>query len=326
MSLHVIATGGTISSHWDGSEWSNLDGASLVAEVVAAADGVPIPEVTVTDVASGPSSDLSTEQMVAVARRVRAALEAGAEGVVVTHGTDTMELTAFVCQLLLGASATRRPVVFTGSMRVHSHAQPDGPRNLLDALVVASSAAAVGHDVLVCLEGTLHSARTVRKHTAASVDAFTSSPSQPVGSVREGVVVLDSRPEPVEAAADLAGPVPLVKCYPGVPADDVERLLEGAAGLVVEGFGDLNVPLQLWPVLAGAARRGVAVVVASAVHTPNAGDELRPMGVVGAHGLPAQQARLALMAGLSRGSSVDDAYEYLRRYAHRHDFGERSST
>lgn len=322
MSVHVIATGGTISSHWDGSEWTNLDGAALVAEAVR---GESAWDVTVTDVASGPSANLSTGQMVDVARRVQSALEAGADGVVVTHGTDTMELSAFVCQLLLGTSAIRRPVVFTGSMRAHSHPGADGPRNLADAVAVAAAEAAVGHDVLVCMDGSLHSARTVRKHTAASVDAFTSSPSAPAGSVADGRVVLAARPQPVGPATDLRAPVPLLKCYPGIPADDVERLMEGAAGVVVEGFGDLNVPHHLWPVLARAARRGVAVVVASAAYTPNVGDELHALGATGAHGLPAQQARLALMAGLSHGTAGGDSFEFLRRYAHRHDFGNRGT-
>lgn len=321
MSVHVIATGGTISSHWNGHEWTNLDGAALVQEL-----GALECEVVVADVASGPSADLTAEQMVAIAGRVQVALDAGADGVVVTHGTDTMELTAFVCQLLLGTSADRRPVVVTGAMRVHSHAQPDGPQNLRDAIAVAASPEAVGADVLVCMGGALHSARFVRKHTAASVDAFDSSPALPVGTVRDGVVEIDRTTRPVDAAPGLSGIVRLVTCYPGITADEVEHAVEGADGVVVQGFGDLNIPHQVWPVLRRAGRRGVAVVVASAAYTPNPGDELQQVGAVGAHGLPAQKARLALMAGLSRGPEPHETTTFLRRYAHQHDFGDRSST
>ena len=89
MTVHVIATGGTIASHWDGAEWTNIDGASLIAEL----GELPV-DVHVTDVAAGPSSNLSVDQMVRIARSVQTALAEGADGVVVVHGTDTIELTA----------------------------------------------------------------------------------------------------------------------------------------------------------------------------------------------------------------------------------------
>lgn len=321
MTVHVIATGGTISSHWDGEAWGNLDGAALIDELGA----LPV-EVTVADVASGPSANLSTDDMVAIARRVADALDSGARGVVVTHGTDTMELTAFVVQLLLGTSEHRRPVVFTGSMRVHSHAAPDGPRNLRDAIDVAASEVAVGHDVLVCLEGSLHSARAVHKHTAASVDAFHSLPSQPMGTVHRGQVDLAARPPSVEPAPGLAGPVPLLTCYPGIEAEHIEAVLQQAVGVVVEGFGDLNLPAGAWQPLHRAVRRGAAVLVASAAFTPNRGADLVPFGAAGAGGLPAQKARLALMAGLAGSSDPASAFEFVHRYSHAHDFGDRSSS
>ena len=100
MTVHVVATGGTITSHHDGTAWHNLDGPTLIAEL----DDLPV-DVVVRDVAAGPSSNLSVDDMVAIAGHVREALADGAQGVVVIHGTDTMELTAFVTQLLLGTDA-----------------------------------------------------------------------------------------------------------------------------------------------------------------------------------------------------------------------------
>ena len=204
MTVHVIATGGTIASHFDGADWTEIPGRQLVAELG------PLPfDVQVHDVASGPSSNLSTADMVAIAERARALLVDGAEGVVVVHGTDTLELTAFVVQLLLGTDPTRRPVVFTGSMRVHSHAAPDGPRNLRDAITVAAHPDAAGREVLVCLNGELHAADRVTKRSAASVDAFHSAPLDPVGWVSG---------EEVRFRAD-AGSRPAAR-GPGVPAPD----------------------------------------------------------------------------------------------------------
>ena len=138
--------------------------------------------VTVTDVASGPSSNLAVGDMMRIAAHVRDAIDAGARGIVVLHGTDTLELSAYVAQLVLGVGPTRRPVVFTGSMRVHSHPLPDGLANLRDAILVAASDAAVGREVMVCLDGRIHSAEVVHKIDASSLDAFTDRKSTRLNS------------------------------------------------------------------------------------------------------------------------------------------------
>ncbi|MEZ5247888.1 MAG: asparaginase domain-containing protein [Ilumatobacteraceae bacterium] len=195
MTIHLIATGGTISSHHDGEGWTELDGAALVGELAADLDVAGI-DVEVADVRSGPSSNLSVDDMLAVAERVRSALAAGADGVVVTHGTDTIELTAFVTELVLGIDPDRPPVVFTGSMRVHSHMAPDGPTNMLDAIRTAAHPAAIGREVMVCLDGTLHAAARCprsmrgrstpshRRRSARSAQCATAYPSSSTGPSR----------------------------------------------------------------------------------------------------------------------------------------------
>lgn len=322
MSVHVVATGGTISSHHDGQAWRNLTGAELIAEL---GDAVP-PGTVVRDVAAGPSSNLTVHDMLAIAGHVREALAAGADGVVVVHGTDTIELTSFVTQLVLGNAPGRRPVVFTGSMRVHSHPAPDGPGNLRDALALAASPAAVGHDVLVCLDGTVHSARAVHKVSAASLDAFSSAPFAPAGSVRDGEVLLASPPSERPAATAFAHEVALVTAYPGVGVDVLEHALRAVRGVVVEGFGDLNVPQQWWGPIHGAWNDGCLVAVASRPFTPTLRDDgLAMLGAVGAGGLTAQKARLALMAALGSTTSRDDAIAFLEQHALAYDAGERST-
>lgn len=310
MTVHVVATGGTISSHFDGSDWTNLTGAQLVAELG------PLPtDVVVHEVAAGPSSNLSVDQMVGIAHTVEALLNDGATGVVVVHGTDTMELTAFVAQLLLGTHPDRRPVVFTGSMRVHSHARPDGPANLRDAVSVAMSPVAVGREVMVCLDGVVHAADRVTKHHAASLDAFHSAPFEPLGRVREGAPEFVGSPAMRRAAPGLAGPVPLLTAYPGIAADDLDAVVADAPGVVVEGFGNLNVPQSLWGPIHAAWRRGCLVVLASRPFTPtSATADLDLLGAVGAGGLTAQKARLATMAALSFGHRPA-AIEFLHHLA-----------
>lgn len=326
MTVHVVATGGTIASHLDGTEWTEIPGRRLVDELGA----LPV-DVEVHDVASGPSSNLSTSDMVAIAERVRDLLNGGADGVVVVHGTDTLELTAFVTQLLLGTTPTRRPVVFTGSMRVHSHAAPDGTRNLRDAIAVAGHAAAVGREVLVCLNGELHAADRVTKRSAASVDAFHSAPFAPAG-IAVGDDVRFHAAAPVRSrATSLATDVPLVTCWPGMPASVLDAALRDAVGnpvrgAVVEVFGDLNAARNLWASVHGAWNAGTVVVLASRAFTPTtSNDGLAMLGAVGAGGLTAQKARLATMAALDSTADRDAAVAFLHQYALVHDAGERST-
>lgn len=325
MTIAVVATGGTISSHLTDAGWTSLDGRTLVDEVADRFAGI---EVTVTDVATGPSSNLTVDDMLAIAHRVRDLLAEGVDGVVVLHGTDTMELTAFVTQLVLGTEAGRAPVVFTGSMRVHSHPRPDGPRNIADAVAVASNRTAAGRQVLVCLEGAIHAADRVQKCDATSVDAFTSSPFAPIGSAVDGIVTFtEERPSPCAPVLMFAPDVPLLTCYPGMAPADVATALADRRGAVLEVFGDLNVPVPLWGPIHEAWNAGCLVVLASRPFTHTArGEGLDLLGAVGAGGLTAQKARLATMAALGSTTSRDDAVAVLHRHRQVFDSHDRSST
>ncbi len=327
MKITVVATGGTISSHLDENGWTSLDGHTLVDEVRERVAHLGV-DVSVVDVATGPSSNLTVDDMIAISHRVRDLLDEGVAGVVVTHGTDTMELTAFMVQLVLGVNGERRPVVFTGSMRVHSHPQPDGPQNIADAIAVAADARAVGREVLVCLEGAIHGSDRIVKCDATSVDAFTSAPFAPIGHVRNGIVVFDADlPVPRPPARDIEPDVPLVTCYPGMQPDLVENALRDRRGAVLEVFGDLNVPSPLWGPIHQAWNDGALVVLASRpfTHTVRA-EGLDMLGAVGAGGLTAQKARLATMAALGSCVTRDDAITFLHQHRLVFDSLDRSST
>lgn len=328
MSICLIATGGTIASHHDGTSWTNLDGHALVAELDrhGVADGHPI-DVEVVDVAAGPSSNLSVDDMAAIVGHVRAAIDAGHDGVVVTHGTDTLDLTAFLADLLLGVGPDRPPVVFTGAMRVHSHPDPDGPRNMLDALRVAAHPSARGREVLVCLDGVLHAADRVVKVDAGSLDAFTSAPLGPVGAVVDGVPVFRHDPPRRPAATALEPDVGFVSCVPGLDAADAEHHLHGRRGAVVEGYGDLNLPAALWGPVHRATGAGTLVVVASRAFTATSRSEgLDLLGAVGAGGLTAPKARLAVMAALGSCAGHDEAIAFLHEHRLVRSPDHRSST
>ena len=326
MTLHVVATGGTIASHLGPDGWGQVGGRQLVDELVEAR--LIAPEVRarieVDDVAAGPSSNLGVTDMWRITDEIGARLDAGSEGVVVTHGTDTLELTAFLAHLRRPAMRGNAPVVFTGSMRVHSHPLPDGPRNLADALALAASDVARGREVVVVAEGVVHRADRVRKVDARSVDAFVSSPLPTVGSVVDGHPTLTTA-EPVGPPATALGPhVPLLTCVPGVSADEFDRALGDAPAIVVDGFGDLHVPQSLWGPIHGASRRGVLVVVSSSAFTDTSqSEDLDLLGALGAGGFTAQKARLLVMAALGSTPDTAAARDFVAAHRLAHDPGHR---
>lgn len=323
MRIVMIATGGTISSVQVDGEWGNITGPELLAATVEQC-GLDAAGMEVEDRATGSSSDLSTDAMVRIGERIREVLAEGADGVVVTHGTDTIELTTFVAQLLIGVDPARRPVVFTGSMRVHSDPARGGPRNLVDTLDVVRSPLTIGREVLVCVDGQLHAADRIRKIDARSLDAFTSAPSGPVGTVAEGAVEFSAMPTPRPIAPGLIGRVPVVHCFPGIDAEHIERIAMGCDGLVVEAFGDLNLPSATWGPIHELTSAGVPVIISSACYTDRSESEgLDLLGAIGCGGLTTQRARLALMAALSTTTDPTEIGAFVRRLAVEHDPGPR---
>ena len=305
--IRVIATGGTIASLADPET-------GAVRPAVSAEDlvrGVPgLGPVEVEEVARVNGWNVTPATMLDVARRAAAALEASDGGVVVTHGTDTVEETAFLCDVTVEAD---RPVVFAAAMRSGGEIAADGPRNLLCAAEVAQAGAALG--AVLVLNDEVHAARFVRKQDSFRVSAMVSPGHGPVGTVVPGSVrlpALPSRRFVVDLPAALDRPVPVVQTYTGMEEGLIETVLDatGAAGLVLEGTGLGNVPGSAERGVRAALERGLPVVVATRVPTggtgaiyggPGGGVTLRDAGVIAAGGLSAAKARLLLMLLLAAG-------------------------
>jgi L-asparaginase len=307
MSVTLIATGGTIASTRgpDGMVSATLSG----AELVAAAGDLPAP-VEVVDLSVPGSWNLTTDLAAEVARTARDALLGGATGVVVTHGTDVLEETAWLCELLLGDARAAGALVVTGAMRHASEFGPDGPRNLADAVAVAADPAARGRGALVCMNGEVHHARWVAKTHATALAAFESPGRGPVGEVSERGVrfTAPSPPPPPHATGALVGAVPIVVSHWDVDEDLVDHhLRRGARGLVVQGGGAGNVNGRLVPGIERAVASGIPVVgttrcsrgeVTAVYGSPGGFAQLASLGVIASHGLSAGKARLALGAAL----------------------------
>lgn len=303
--IHVLAAGGTIAMAGEHATPA-LGAAALVAAVpeVAAFDPVPV------DVSSAPGALLALDEVLAIARAaVEAASVAGCSGVVVTHGTDTLEETAFLCDLMHRGDA---PIVFTGAIRPASAVGADGPANLLGACAVAASSLARGLGVLVCFGGELHAARWARKVRATSPLAFGSPALGPVGWVDEGRVRVAARPRRgpwVEGVSSLEARVPVLLFGAGDRGSWVAGAASGADGLVavVPGAGHAHVDL-----LAALEAVEAPVVVASRpdagriLHEtygfPGSERDLRASRLIPAGSLSPVAARMALLACLGAGA------------------------
>ena len=319
MSVRILTTGGTIASLPDpkgGGKRPAVSGEELVAGVEGLGE---IADVSVDEVASQSSWNLTPADMLAVARRAREALEEpDVAGVVVTHGTDTLEETAFLCDLTSGSDG---PVVVVGAMRSPDEPSADGPRNLLNAVHVASAPEARGAGAVVAMGDEIHAARWVRKLDAGGPSAFASPRRGPIGRVTPTSLELPWLPPrayTIEPPSELSEPVPLVAAYPGMEDGVIEAALDAtaAAGLVVEGSGSGNVPGSAVGGIRAAVERGLPVIVATRVPggasgsgygSPGGGAALRDIGVVGAGPLSAGKARLLLMALLAGGLSGEAA-------------------
>ncbi|TVQ39175.1 MAG: asparaginase [Geminicoccaceae bacterium] len=308
--LLVLSLGGTITMvpGAAGGITPGLGAAELFAAVPALAEVAEIEAVSPLRVAS-PS--LTLADLVAVAGRIDAAFAADVAGAVVIQGTDTLEESAFLLDLLVAGD---RPVVLTGAMRGADAPGADGPANLLAAARVAAAPAARALGALVVLNSDIHAARFVQKSHTALPSAFLSPLTGPLGAVIEGeprfYVRVERRPTYALGDAEPA-PVALVRC----PMGDDTRLLQALGGLgyrgaVIEGMGAGHVHHDAAPLL-GELAQTMPVVLASRVMTgpvftrtygyPGSEMDLLQRGLIAAGQLSGLKARLLSSVVLGAG-------------------------
>lgn len=309
--IHLLFTGGTISMQRDAAAGGNVP-AHGGEDLVSMAPGLErITRYRIEDWARLPAGHLDQPRLWALRERVRALVEGGeVGGVVITHGTDVLEETAYLLDRTL---APALPVAITGAMRTSSDTAWDGPRNLVDAVTVAASGESRGRGTLVVFNGSIFAGRHAAKTHATDIAAFSAPHAGPVGTVCEGRVAYTGpagqRPTPVLPA----GLTARVALLPAVVGDD-GRLLDLARadydGLVLEAFGSGNVPPGLVPAIGRWLDAGKPVVLASRCLygevTPSyafegGGARLTAMGAVPAGPRTPAQARMELTITMSAG-------------------------
>jgi L-asparaginase len=318
--VRILTAGGTIAMVGDHAQ-PELDAQDLVASVPGL---TAFPDLEAITILNKPSAHLTLEDQLRVCRAARDAARRGI-GVVVTHGTDVLEETAMLCDVLHDAQA---PIVFTGAIRTASAPGADGPANLVDAVSVAASEEAAGAGVLVVFGGEIHHARCVRKTDTTSLTAFSSPQTGPLGRVTEGHPTIWSR-LPRNPPMDPPNLDKRVLIVPTSSGDD-GTLAEAALttdpdGVVIGtlGAGHLAPALmELWgeaaqrmPIVA-YCRPERGVVLTGTYGYAGSERDLRGTAIIPAGFLSPQAARMKLLACVASGLTPDEV-----RWAFRQDDG-----
>ena len=324
--VEVLSLGGTIFMAEDERGEGARPDAEAGARLLAAVGGDV--ELRPRSLANTSSSDVRPHHLRSVLEHARAAVDGGAAGAVLTHGTDTLEETAFLLDQYWDREA---PLVVTGAMRPASALGADGPANLRDAVRAATAPSARGLGVLVVFDGHAHRADRVVKASSRGVSAFASEPSGPLALV--GAVDLRLLHLPLPRPARSGGLPP--DRFPAVPLltaglDEDLALLdhlppEELAGLVIAGVGMGHVSPAAMPRLRRLLGAGVPVVVAARPYGggtsthhygyPGSEVDLLDAGAIMAGLLPPPKARLLLQVLRESGTSADGIRTAFDAYA-----------
>ena len=308
----LLFTGGTISMKYDaalGGMVPTLSGEEIVAATPGLTD---VADLELDQWGRMPGPHMTVERMWDVRNRIAHHLaRPEVQGVVVTHGTDALEESAYIVARSLGPA---KPVVFTGAMRPASDLGWDGPANLLDAARVAASLASRGKGTLVCLGDRIHSALEVTKTHTEARDAFESPGLGALGEVDEGLVIyrrgLLEFPDPLAPTAP-AEPVDIVYAWAGADARLLDASREsGARAVVVAAMGRGNVPPPMFEGIVRWVESGRPVLITSRALRgrvgptygyPGGGRRVLEAGAIFAYGKRPGQARIDTMLALGAG-------------------------
>jgi L-asparaginase len=314
--IRLLATGGTIAGAQTSGGRSYKAAAFSTDTLIAAVPQLrDVADVDVEQVAAIGSQDMDDATWLKLAARMQSALDDGdIAGAVITHGTDTLEETAFFLNLVL---RTEKPVVLVGAMRPATAISADGPMNLYNAVAVAADSRARARGVLVVANDEIHFAREVAKTNTTQVGTFRATHRGLAGLVNAGRIHFYAPPvrRHTKQSAFAAGGfaalprVDVIYAHAGMGRELIDAAVRaGARGLVIAGVGDGNMGAAALSAAAEAARAGIAVVRSSrtggGVVERNIEIDDDKLGLIAADELNPQKARVLLMLGLTRTRDV----------------------
>ncbi|MCL1989574.1 MAG: asparaginase [Defluviitaleaceae bacterium] len=322
----VIFTGGTISMTLNSETkaatptLTSTDIMSLVHHIKDFTD------LELIDFSAIPGPHMTPEKMMALSKVVeKKAKESHIDGIVITHGTDNLEETAFLLDLTV---TTFKPVVVTGSMRNASELGYDGPSNLASAILTALHEDSRGRGVLVVLNDEINAAREVTKTHTMSLDTFKSLAFGPLGIVDSNHVMYYRKTTFKQiklTTQEMVSDVALIKVASGMDSRLIDFLVhESVAGMVIEGMGRGNVPPGLMPGIQHAIEHNIPVVLVSrnplgrlmpSYGYAGGGLSLKKAGVIMASNLNGQKARIALMLALGQTKNLDELTALFQQFS-----------
>lgn len=325
--IRVIATGGTIAGVADGATAAGYAPAQLpVTDLLNAVPQIQqLAEVSGEQIFQLSSQDLSNHQLLELGQRVNQLLDsAEVDGVVITHGTDTMEETAYFLNLVV---RSRKPVVLTGAMRSSTSLSADGPMNLYNAVAVAASADAQGKGVLVAINDKIHGARDVTKSNTTALEAFSGANFGALGTVYYGEAKFyraSTRRHTDRSEFDIASlkTLPKVDIIYGYQDNGALSLKAATAakvaGIISAGVGNGNQHQQTLAGMIEARNQGIRVVrsarAGSGAVTLGAEIDDKKYGFIVADNLNPQKSRILLMLALTVTDSDDEIQRIFFQY------------
>ncbi len=311
----IVFTGGTFSMVIDentGGAVPHFHGEDLI-EMIPEAAGLA--SIDVYNFGMYPGPHMTPELMFELSQKINSFIHKDEiDGIIVTHGTDTLEETAYLLDLTV---KTEKPIVVIGAMKTSSEPDWDGPRNLLDAIHIINNPNSRELGVLVCLNGEINAASEVTKTHTEDVETFRSLDFGNLGFVEKGKVIFNRLPRKLETI-DTSGINPnvdLIKVYAGM--DD--KLFKfsadsGTDGIVFEAMGVGNVPPKVFEGIKYAVEKGIPTVLVSRCPAgetldiygyPGAGKWLKKAGVIFTDYLNGQKARIKLMLCLGKTNDIN---------------------
>lgn len=323
----ILATGGTIAGvAASGTQATYTSGAITIDTMLAAVPGIRnLANLKGEQVSNVGSQDMTFDIMVTLAKRINTLLaQSDVDGIVVTHGTDTMEETAFFLNLVVKSD---KPVVMVGSMRPSTAVSADGPLNLFDAVGVAADSESKGRGVLVVMNDWIHGAHSLTKTSTTAIQTFMSPLRGLVGVSNYGKNDFFSSPRwkhTTQSEFDVTN----VNKLPRVDilyacADMSPDLIDaaaanGAKGIVIAGVGNGNMNKASLEAAARAAQKGVVVVRSSRVVTGSVGRNVEvnddEMGFVASDELNPQKSRILLMLALLKSRDTQEIQKLFYTY------------
>jgi len=305
----ILFTGGTISMSVDpriGAAIPSLSGEEIMSMVTNIDKFAEIESINFSQL---PGPHIDPLMMMKIRDEVLKIISRpDITGVIITHGTDTLEETAYLLDLTI---QSEKPIIVIGAMRNSSELGYDGPSNLAAAVCTAISPEAKNKGVLVVMNNTVNAASEVTKTNTLSLDTFQSMEFGPLGIVDNDKLILrrDIIHRQHIPATSIVTDVALIKCAAGMDSKILRFCVDsGSKGIVIEGLGRGNVPPAMLEGIQYALDKKVAVVLVSRCPTgrvldtygyEGGGRQLRQMGVLFGGSLPGQKARIKLMLALS---------------------------